>query len=425
MSKKTNDAKTEYPGYNDLEIEELKKIAISKGISKKDLNGKAKKEVISMIRKAEKGSRIPGWYGTFPGASLDSATKTWDITERMVQGQFAAKDATWTMRTPASELKATAMEIKSWLKPGESMLFGIKDTWPNDTYPGETSAEFVRIAKSIGLYAGISGSKMYVKKPADAKDAKSESEWDLKFRLRHALPGETMSNKLGTVRSVLAREGFDRNFRSYGDRAFSATHSRMGFTVNIETEPTDDSRKVLKIRQVWFSDSKPTTDADMSFKLSNGESGTAKIAASAPAGYTYTNRTFNGYKIYKNGSNYVAVALHFDKPTYEGLANKINGDSLMNGANYRPALDAALTKDAAADGRETWKFDTMFMSLAEEVYNKLQMAGITSRASKSGQYYHIEAQVTPDEKKKIEMFLRRRTIHQVGGYPGNYTSPNR
>lgn len=258
-----------------------------------------------------------------------------------------------------------------------------------------------------------------------SKDAKSESEWDLKFRLRHALPGETMSNKLGTVRGILAREGFDRNFKSYGDRVFSATHSRMGFTVNIETEPTDDSRKVLKIRQVWFSDSKPTTDADMSFKLSNGESGTAKIAASAPAGYTYTNRTFNGYKIYKNGSNYVAVALHFDKPTYEGLANKINGDAMMNGANYRPALDAVPVKDAAADGRETWKFDTMFMSLAEEVYNKLQMAGITSRVSKSGQYYHIEAQVTPDEKKKIEMFLRRRTIHQVGGYPGNYTSPNR
>lgn len=393
--------------------------------------------------------------------------KEWDITERMIQGQFAADDVhsdrlanmrknfliesvngnqTKTQGPMPAKYKGKDGMRKAVEAFNKNQKICVIENWPHwftgqvalewahsgkkkakdakfgewsKPFPGpdQTQVRFYREMKN-GKVIGIkeiktaTGGLQKIEIPLeevnwhlkDTKDAKSESEWDLKFRLRHALPGETMSNKLGTVRSVLAREGFDRNFKSYGDRVFSATHSRMGFTVNIETEPTDDSRKVLKIRQVWFSDSKPTKDAPEDPKLLSNKEIYAEL------------KTHPDKRREQALMNELKRRATLARRDYEGLANYMNGDSMMNGANYRPALDAALTKDAAADGRETWKWDTMFMDLAEKVYNKLQMAGITSNVRKNGQYYHIEAKVTPDERKKIEFFIKGHTIHSVGGY---------
>ena len=55
---------------------------------------------------------------------------------------------------------------------------------------------------------------------------------------------------------------------------------------------------------------------------------TARIVSSVPGGFFYTGYVSNGYKLYRNnGKEFVAVKLHFDKPTREGLANYFNADS--------------------------------------------------------------------------------------------------
>lgn len=55
---------------------------------------------------------------------------------------------------------------------------------------------------------------------------------------------------------------------------------------------------------------------------------TARIVSSVPGGFFYTGYVSNGYKLYRNnGKEFVAVKLHFDKPTYEGQANYFNADS--------------------------------------------------------------------------------------------------
>lgn len=413
----------------------------------------------------------------------------WDITERMMQGKFTdAKFGEWSKPFPGpdqtqvrfyrevrngkvvgiKEIKSETGGLRKLVIPLEEVEWHLKDTKDAEGSEVKNGSGVVKCKKCGSQLWNLRSGEYYCTKcgaKMDAplsKDAKSESEWDLKFRLRHALPGETMSNKLGTVRGILAREGFDRNFKSYGDRVFSATHSRMGFTVNIETEPTDDSRNVLKIRQVWFSDSKPTKDAPADPKLLSNKEIYAELK---------THPDKRREQVLMNELKRRATLARRD---YEGLANYMNGDAMMNGANYRPSLDAVAakdaeepwvvftlngkelvsytvrgtfpgelqatkeslayengvdvsqikhkivvrkhTKDAAADGRETWKWDTMFMDLAEKVYNKLQMAGITSNVRKNGQYYHIEAKVTPDERKKIEFFIKGHTIHSVGGY---------
>lgn len=533
MKKKTNDAKdpskmSPQEIATELANNKKRRIELAKKLVRSDKEKAELQELGDRWRELynyQKSTHIPGWYGTFPGASLDSAEKTWAITQDMMNGKFTS-DA---ISDPSDALSALERRVGTtykyrWLFENDLKVEGfslesrgdyiiasaggarfalllsvggaggkndkvkvvsvkrIQGPFTSDaeepwvvftlngkelaayTVRGTFSGELQATKESLAAEKGVDVSQIKHRietrktgKPAKdaegsevknstgavkckkcgsqlwslrsgeyyctkcgakmdaplSKDAKSESEWDLKFRLRHALPGETMSNKLGTVRGILAREGFDRNFKSYGDRVFSATHSRMGFTVNIETEPTDDSRKVLKIRQVWFSDSKPTTDADMSFKLSNGESGTAKIVASAPAGYTYTNRTFNGYKIYKNGSNYVAVALRFDKPTYEGLANKINGDSKMAGVNYRMSLDEAAKARMTKDDVHVMTFETMFVSLAEAIKNYCNInLGIKAEVSKHGYTYRFNIYGTQDELKKVKSFINGQTIHE-------------
>lgn len=86
--------------------------------------------------------------------------------------------------------------------------------------------------------------------------ADASSDNDLKYALRHKLPGQSYKNGMG-IRYALANEGFVRGFKHVGNNTFQAQNLK-GLTISVETESDGDR---LRVRNVWFNDSKPAKDA--------------------------------------------------------------------------------------------------------------------------------------------------------------------
>lgn len=98
MKKKTNDAKdpskmSPQEIATELANNKKRRIELAKKLVRSDKEKAELQELGDRWRELynyQKSTHIPGWYGTFPGASLDSAEKTWAITQDMMNGKFTS-----------------------------------------------------------------------------------------------------------------------------------------------------------------------------------------------------------------------------------------------------------------------------------------------------------------------------------------------